>query len=76
LAAAALPSVLEGYRADMDEKDKRIGDLEKQVKAMSASQPGAGTGRQAGTEGQGESRIKVGMSPTEALKEFTKNIWE
>lgn len=74
LRAAAMPVILESYKAHMEEKDAEIAKLSEQVKALSKSQPAvAGGGTGGGTEPQPVA-IKRGMSPMEASAAFFKNL--
>ncbi len=72
--AAAMPVILEAYKADMTEKNGRITALEAEIGKMRAVQPkaegaAADPGQQTGNEG-GE--IKLGMNPHEAAGAWTK----
>lgn len=74
--AAAMPTILEAYKADMAEKNGRITTLEAEINKLRAVQPktqgaAADAGQQTTNEG-GE--IKLGMNPHEAAAAWTRKF--
>lgn len=75
LQAAAVPVILDSYRADMTEARNKISTLEEQVKQLKAAQPAGGGTGPSGSE-TAKSGAKDGMSPFEAATAYAKGISE
>ena len=74
--AAAMPAILEAYKADMSEKNGRITSLEAEIGKLRAVQPktegaAADAGQATGNEG---GDIKLGMNPHEAAAAWSKKF--
>jgi len=75
LHAAAFPTILEAYKSDMAEKNAEIEKLAGQVKALTASQPGARNGGGGGGgDGEHKSELRSDMNPFEASQAFAKQM--